>query len=419
MTHDALLFNQAFLLLLAAVTATRWWLAVRQIRHVSAHRNQVPSAFQSRIRLADHQKAADYTCAKVDLRIIHTLVDTLLLLLFTVGGLLDTLNLQLNTLLGPGWAHDLVLVGSVLLISAVIEMPLGLYSTFRLEARFGFNRMTLRLYLMDLLRELLVTLIIGVPVFLSAVWMMNSLGSLWWLWAWVAWMAFNILVLALYPTLIAPLFNRFSPLPEGELRERVETLLQRCGFRSSGLFVMDGSKRSNHGNAYFTGFGKTKRVVFFDTLLERLTPSETEAVLAHELGHFNGRHVLQRIALLFALSLVFLAALGALKEALWFYQGLGVSTSGTALCLILFMLVAPLFTFVLQPLMSLYSRRHEFEADAYATRHASAALLVSALVKLYQDNASTLTPDPVHSAVYDSHHPASVRIARIEALSQA
>ena len=257
MTHDALLFNQAFLLLLAAVTATRWWLAVRQIRHVNAHRNQVPSAFRSRISLADHQKAADYTCAKVDLRIIHTLVDTLLLLLFTVGGLLDTLNLQLNTLLSSGWAHDLVLVGSVLLISAVIEMPLGLYSTFRLEARFGFNRMTLRLYLMDLLRELLVTLTIGVPVFLSAVWMMNSLGSLWWLWAWVAWMAFNVLVLALYPTLIAPLFNRFSPLPEGELRQRVETLLQRCGFRSSGLFVMDGSKRSNHGNAYFTGFGKT------------------------------------------------------------------------------------------------------------------------------------------------------------------
>jgi STE24 endopeptidase len=419
MTYDALLFNQAFLLLLAAVTATRWWLAVRQIRHVSAHRNQVPSAFQSRISLADHQKAADYTCAKVDLRIIHTLMDTLLLLLFTVGGLLDTLNLQLSNLLGSGWAHDLALVGSVLLIGAVIEMPLGSYGTFRLEARFGFNRMTLRLYLMDLLRELLVTLIVGVPVFLSAVWMMNSLGSLWWLWAWVAWMVFNILVLALYPTLIAPLFNRFSPLPEGELRQRVETLLHRCGFRSSGLFVMDGSKRSNHGNAYFTGFGKTKRVVFFDTLLERLTPSETEAVLAHELGHFHGRHVLQRIALLFALSLVFLGILGALKEAPWFYQGLGVSTPGTALCLILFMLVAPVFTFVLQPLMSLYSRRHEFEADAYATRHASAALLVSALVKLYQDNASTLTPDPVHSAVYDSHPPASVRIAHIEAMPHA
>lgn len=419
MTMSALLFNQFFLLLLAAVTATRWWLAVRQIRHVSAHRDEVPSAFQSRIGLADHQKAADYTCAKVNLRIIHTLVDTLLLLLFTVGGLLGALDHLLTDLLGSGWGHDLALGGSVLLISAVIEMPLGLYGTFNLEARFGFNRTTPRLYAMDLLRELLITLIIGIPVFLAAVWMMNSLGSLWWLWAWLAWMSFNILVLALYPTLIAPLFNRFSPLPDGELRQRVETLLKRCGFRSSGLFVMDGSKRSNHGNAYFTGFGKTKRVVFFDTLLERLTPSETEAVLAHELGHFHGHHVLQRIALLFGFSLVFLWVLGALKEAPWFYQGLGVAEPGTALCLILFMLVAPLFIFALQPLMSLYSRRHEFEADAYATRHASAQLLISALVKLYQDNASTLTPDPLHSAVYDSHPPASVRIARLEALSQA
>jgi STE24 endopeptidase len=417
--NEAFVFNQVFLLLLAAVTLTRWWLAVRQIRHVASNRGIVPAAFRSRIRSEDHQKAADYTCAKVNLRIIHTLVDALLLLAFTQAGLLDALDRFFAGALGAGWGHDLALGGSVLLIGAVADLPQSLYATFVVEARFGFNRMTLRLFMMDLMRELVITLLLGVPIFLAAIWMMDSLGRLWWLWAWGAWMAFNVVLLAVYPTLIAPLFNRFSPLPEGVLRQRVEALLQRSGFKASGLFVMDGSKRSNHGNAYFTGFGRTKRVVLFDTLIARLTPAETEAVLAHELGHYHCRHVIHRILLQFALSLVFLALLGLLKESSWFYAGLGVSTPGTAAALILFMLVVPVFSFPLQPLLSFYSRKHEFEADAYATRYASAKDLINALVKLYQDNAATLTPDALHSAVYDSHPPAAVRIARLESLQAA
>jgi STE24 endopeptidase len=417
--NASMLFHLVFLALLAGVTAGRLWLALRQIRHVKLNRQSVPAAFQNRIALEDHQKAADYTCAKTRLRMIHTLTDALLLLGFIEGGVLEGLDRWLADALGNGSLHDLALGGSVLLVGALVDLPLSLYGTFGVEARFGFNRITPRLFLMDLLRESLITVGLGAPVFLAAVWMMNSLGSLWWLWAWAAWMAFNVVLLMLYPTLIAPLFNRFTPLPPGDLRQRVEALLKRCGFRSSGLFVMDGSKRSNHGNAYFTGFGKSKRVVFFDTLLTRLDPAETEAVLAHELGHYHQKHVFQRIMVLFGLSLVFLGLLGWLKEAPWFYLGLGVTTPGTAIALILFILVIPVFGFPLQPLMSLYSRKHEFEADAYAAQHTPARELISALVKLYQDNASTLTPDPLHSAVYDSHPPAAVRIARLESLQNA
>ncbi len=417
--NASMLFNLIFLLLLTGITAVRMWLAGRQIRHVRLYRQSVPIAFQARIPLEDHQKAADYTCAKAKLRMIHILTDALLLLIFTEAGLLEALDQWLLGNFGNGWPHDLALGSSVLLIAALVDLPLGLYGTFGVEARFGFNRVTPRQFLVDLLSESLITVGIGAPVFLAAVWMMNSLGSLWWLWAWAAWMAFNIVLLTLYPTLIAPLFNRFTPLPPGDLRQRVEALLKRCGFRSSGLFVMDGSKRSNHGNAYFTGFGKTKRVVFFDTLLERLEPAETEAVLAHELGHYHCKHVIQRIGVLFGLSLISLGLLGWLKEAPWFYLGLGVTTPGTAVALILFILVIPVFGFPLQPLMSFYSRKHEFEADAYAARHSPKDKLISALVKLYQDNASTLTPDPLHSAVYDSHPPAALRIARLESLQSA
>ncbi|MDE2259449.1 MAG: M48 family metallopeptidase [Betaproteobacteria bacterium] len=414
-----MLFYLIFLLLLTGITGVRLWLAGRQIRHVGLYRQSVPLAFQARIPLEDHQKAADYTRAKTKLRMIHILTDALLLLVLTEGGLLEILDQWLLGALGNGWSHDLALGSSVLLIGALVDLPLSLYGTFGVEARFGFNRVTPRLFLVDLLSESLITVGLGAPVFLAAVWMMNSLGSLWWLWAWAAWMVFNIVLLTLYPTLIAPLFNRFTPLPPGDLRQRVETLLKRCGFRSSGLFVMDGSKRSNHGNAYFTGFGKNKRVVFFDTLLERLEPAEAEAVLAHELGHYHCKHIFQRIIVLFGLSLIFLGLLGWLKEASWFYLGLGVTTPSTAVALILFILVIPVFSFPLRPLMSFYSRKHEFEADAYAARHSPAEKLISALVKLYQDNASTLTPDPLHSAVYDSHPPAALRIARLESLQIA
>ncbi len=417
----SILFNAAFLTLLAVVTTARLWLGFRQIRHVREHRDGVPPAFRNRISLSEHQKAADYTCARTKLRMAQTAVEALLLFAFTQGGWFDALNRACASLFGTGTLHALSLAGSVLLIGAAADLPLGLYGTFVVEARFGFNRVTPRLYALDLLRETLIAVLLGAPVLMAAVWMMDSLGSFWWLWAWGAWMVFNVTLLALYPTFIAPLFNRFTPLPSGDVRTRVEGLLARCGFRSNGLFVMDGSKRSSHGNAYFTGFGGSKRVVFFDTLLERLNPSETEAVLAHELGHYRRRHVMQRIGVLFVLSLLFLALLGGFKNAPWFYQGLGLPLAqpDSAVALILFMLVAPVFSFPLQPVMSHYSRKHEFEADAYAASHAHAKDLVSALVKLYQDNAATLTPDPLHSAVYDSHPPAAVRIARLESLPAA
>lgn len=307
----------------------------------------------------------------------------------------------------------MALIFSVMLISGVIDLPLALYTQFVIEEKFGFNRMTLKLFIVDLLKQTALGIAIGTPVLLAVLWLMAQMGSLWWLYVWLFWCAFNLLILFIYPTWIAPLFNKFTPLDNAPLKARIESLLQRCGFATSGLFVMDGSLRSNHGNAYFTGFGKTKRIVFFDTLLNRLQPAEVEAVLAHELGHFKHRHVIKRIVLLFGLSLGFLAALGQLMSADWFFNGLGVTTQNTALALILFFLVVPVFTFLLTPLMSLLSRRHEFEADRYAAAHASADDLVKALVKLYEDNAATLTPDPLHSLFYDSHPPAALRVERL------
>ncbi len=417
MSADSL-FGVFFLCLLAVVTGARLGLAWRQIRHVRRHRQALPPAFQARVSLAQHQKAADYTSAKTQLRMIQILLEVLLLGALTWGGGLDQLNQSLRAWPSlPVWGQNLLLVGAVLLLGALLELPLTLYATFGVEARFGFNRITPRLFVTDLLRGALLSVLLGAPVLLTAIWMMQSLGRFWWLWAWGAWMFFNIFLLALYPVWIAPLFNRFTPLPEGELRQRVEALLQRCGFRSSGLFVMDGSKRSSHGNAYFTGFGKNRRVVFFDTLLDKLDAAETEAVLAHELGHYHRHHVQRRMILMFVMSLLFLALLGALQQAPWFYAGLGVHMPGTAVALILFVLVVPVLSFPLQPLMSYYSRRHEFEADAYAASVASAKALIHALLKLYQDNASTLTPDPLHSLIYDSHPPAAQRIARLATLA--
>ena len=411
-------FTWLFLAALALAVGTRLWLAARQSRHVRAHRGAVPESFAGTIALAAHQKAADYTVVKTRLAMVEAGVSVALVLALTFGGALQWLADAWSGLAPPAFsahsiAHGVALIVSVVVLLSLAELPLALYRTFVVEARFGFNRMTPRLFLIDLAKQALISAALGVPLVALVLWLMAKMGGLWWIWVWLAWTGFNLLVLLVYPTFIAPLFNKFSPLADQALAGRVEALLARCGFRSDGLYVMDGSKRSSHGNAYFTGFGAAKRIVFFDTLLARLAPAEIEAVLAHELGHFKRHHVWKRVAVLFAASFALLWVLGQLIAEPWFYAGLNVSTQSTATALLLFVLVTPAFTFFLQPLVSLHSRRHEFEADAYAAAHASAAELVRALVKLYQDNASTLTPDPLHSAFYDSHPPAAIRIARL------
>jgi STE24 endopeptidase len=418
-------FTLVFVLALALSFAVRLWLAVRQIRHVRAHRDVTPPAFAARVDSAAHRKAADYTIAKQRLGILESTVDTLVLVILTLGGGVAALVAATEALPVPPLLRDLLLLIGVALVGGVIALPFSWWRTFRIEERFGFNRMTLRLWLVDLVKGLVVGAALGVPLALLVLWIMRSTGDAWWVFAWIAWMAFQLLVLVLYPTVIAPLFNKFSPLPAGDARERIERLLARCGFRSSGLFVMDGSKRSGHGNAYFTGFGRAKRVVFFDTLLARLSPDEIEAVLAHELGHFRLRHVIKRVVLSAVLSLALLALLAWLAHAPWFYLGLGfdaaaipVAMARPGVALSLFMLALPVFTFVLAPLSAAYSRRHEFQADAFAAQHASATALVAALIKLYEDNASTLTPDPLHSAFYDSHPPATLRVARLQSLAE-
>jgi len=404
-----------FLLALAAATATRLWLAARQVRHVRAHRAAVPAAFSGVIALEAHQKAADYSVAKTRLAVVDLLIGAASLLLLTLGGVIQTLSDAWARLLAPdGLWHGVALIVSVALLLSALELPVAVWRTFVTEQRFGFNRMTPRLFALDLAKQAALSAALGVPLVVLVLWLMERMGALWWLYVWVAWMAFNLLVLLVYPTFIAPLFNRFTPLQDPALAGRIEALLARCGFKANGLYVMDGSKRSSHGNAYFTGFGAAKRIVFFDTLLARLAPAEVEAVLAHELGHYRRRHVWKRVAVIFAASLALLWLLGHVIGEPWFYEGLGTSTRSTAVALLLFFLAAPVFLFFLQPLSSLYSRRHEYEADAYAAAHSSAAELVKALVKLYRDNAATLTPDPVHSAFYDSHPPAAARIARLE-----
>ena len=408
-------FSFVFILALCATVALRCWLAVRQLKHVAAHREAVPTQFAGRITLGSHQKAADYSMTRTRLGFLSLAIEVAVLLGFTLGGGLQVLHDWWATRL-DGLAYGVALIFSVMAISGLVDLPLSLYTQFVVEEKFGFNRMTLKLFFADLAKQTLLGALIGTPLLLAVLWLMAQAGSLWWLYTWVFWCAFNLLILLIYPTWIAPLFNKFTPLADNELKARIENLLTRCGFASSGLFVMDGSKRSNHGNAYFTGLGKSKRIVFFDTLLSRLQGGEIEAVLAHELGHFKHRHVMKRIVLMFSLSLGFLAVLGQLMTADWFYHGLGVSTQNTALALILFFLVVPVFTFLLTPLSSLLSRRHEFEADRYAAEHASASELTNALVKLYEDNAATLTPDPLHSLFYDSHPPAALRIAHLAQL---
>ena len=419
-------FTFIFILALAFTSLARLWLARRHLAHIAAHRAAVPEAFREKIPLSDHQKAADYTSAKTRFAMLDILFDAALLLAFTLGGgiqfIADLCNAGLrNTGFGSPLTQGVATIVAVLLLSSLLETPFSLYRTFVIEARFGFNKTTLALYFKDALKGLLLGAILGLPLLFGVLWLMERMGEYWWLYVWLAWMVFNLLILFIYPTFIAPLFNKFTPLQDEAMKARIAALLGKCGFTASGLFVMDGSKRSAHGNAYFTGFGKTKRIVFFDTLLERLSGNEVEAVLAHELGHFKRRHVLKRIVATFAMSLGFLWLLGQLMQTTWFYEGLGVNTpysteSGTALALLLFFMILPLFSFALQPLLSAYSRKHEFEADAYAATQTAATDMVSALVKLYQDNAATLTPDPLYSSFYDSHPPAATRIAHLQAL---
>lgn len=408
-------FSVLFVSFMLITLALRFWLTTRHIRHVIRHRAAVPGRFEGAIPLAAHQKAADYTVAKCKLGLVNLLFSTVVLLGFTLFGGLQALSNVLLPLTGGGMLFQMSLLAAFAVISGLLDLPFEYYAQFVLEQRFGFNKMTIGLWLIDTLKGTLLGAAIGLPLIWVVLTLMGKTGDLWWVYAWIFWTGFQLLMMVLYPTVIAPLFNKFTPLEDASLKQRIEGLMGRVGFTSNGLFVMDGSKRSAHGNAYFSGFGANKRIVFFDTLLTRLAPEEIEAVLAHELGHFKLKHIVKRMVWMFLLSLGFLALLGFLKQQAWFYSGLGVEPllngqSNDAMALLLFMLTLPIFTFIFSPLSSLSSRKHEFEADAFAAKHTQAADLISALVKMYEDNASTLTPDPLHSAFYDSHPPATIRI---------
>ena len=408
---NANLFASVLTAFVLAALAWRVWLGVRQMRHVARHRGAVPADFAGHVPLAAHHKAADYTLDKQRLGLFETLVvDGMVVLALTVGGGIAAIDALSARAFGAGYVRDLATVFGVLLASTLATLPFDLWRTFVVEERHGFNRMTPALFVADMLKGLVLAAALGAPLLLAVFWLLEHAGALWWLYAWFAWMAFTLALVVAFPRWIAPLFNRFNPLDDRELRARIEALLARCGFTSSGLYVMDGSKRSAHGNAYFTGFGRTKRIVFFDTLLERLTPEEIEAVLAHELGHFARGHIPRLLAVRFGMALVLLAVLGWLYREPAFHQALGLPQPQVGALLAGFALVVPVFMFPLQPLASLMARRQEYEADAFAAAHASGASLASALAKLYRDNASTLTPDPLHSLVYDSHPPAALRI---------
>jgi STE24 endopeptidase len=423
MTDDSLFaqlslaMSLAFVLALVAGLLLKFWLASRQIRHVARHRGEVPVSFASQITLQAHQKAADYTVVQTRFGMLELAWGAALLLGWTLLGGLSWLNQWLLQWLQPGLLQQLALLGAFAFVGSLIDLPFALYKTFVIEQRFGFNKTSPRLWLLDTLKSLVLGLLIGLPLAALVLWMMGATGTWWWLWTWGVWMGFNLLMLLLYPTLIAPWFNKFQPLDNAELKARVTQLMARCGFTSKGFYVMDGSKRSAHANAYFTGFGASKRVVFYDTLLAQLSPGEVDAVLAHELGHFKHRHILKRIVSMFGLSLLGFALLGWLGNQAWFYTGLGVIPNlrgaNDALALLLFMMVLPLFSTFLAPLFAQVSRKHEFEADAYAVAQTSGADLSSALLKLYKDNASTLTPDPLYVKFYYSHPPAGERLGRM------
>jgi STE24 endopeptidase len=415
-------FTALFAAALVAGLLLKLWLASRQIRHVAQHRAAVPAAFAERITLSAHQKAADYTIAKARLGILELAFGAAVLLGWTLLGGLDALNQSLLAWLGAGLTQQLAVLASFVVIGGLIDLPFSLYGTFVLEEKFGFNKMSFKLWLQDAIKGAFIGALIGLPIAVLILWLMGTAGDLWWFWAWCVWMGFNVLLMLIYPSFIAPLFNKFEPLADEALKDRVTALMNRCGFTAKGLFVMDGSKRSAHANAYFTGFGASKRVVFFDTLLKTLTPGEVDAVLAHELGHFKHKHIIKRLAGMFAMSLAGFALLGFLSQQSWFFLGLGVRPitadvqgANSALALLLFMMAIPVFTVFISPLMAQLSRKHEFEADAYAVSQTQASDLKNALLKLYEDNASTLTPDPLYVRFYYSHPPASERLARMGA----
>ena len=408
---DEILRN-TFIAVLTLSTGIHLWLARRHINFVSQHKNKVPDAFKKNITLKDHQKAANYAIAKSELGLKDTIVQAFVLLALTLGGLISMISHLFDPITSP-LLKDVGIILSVMFLSSLIDLPFNYYKTFNIDEAFGFNRMTKKLFFSDLYKQMLLGLCLGLPILFVALWMLQNAGAYWWIYLWAVWSVFNLLILAIYPTWIAPFFNKFLPLKDKILKSKIIALLKKCGFKSQGLFVMDGSARSNHGNAYFTGFGKNKRIVFFDTLLERLNHNEIEAVLAHELGHFHHNHVKKRIVMMFVVSFIGLGILGYLKDQLWFYQGLGITEASNGNALLLFMLVGPTFIFFIRPIMAFYSRQNEFEADRYAKMHSSAKHLKESLVKLYRDNASTLTPDPLYSAFYDSHPPALQRIARL------
>ena len=411
-------FTIAFLIAFLASFGLRHWLAQRQMRFVAKHRDSVPAEFAEKVTLAEHQKAADYTIAKLRLGVLENGVSAIILIGFTLLGGLQILNISLSQLLGDGITQQIALLGSIVIISGIVDLPFSWYKQFHLEERFGFNRMGKQLFFIDMIKGLGVGAAIGIPLLLVILSLMAKAGDLWWLWAWVVLTVFSLLMQWIFPSFIAPLFNKFQPLPDGALKTQIEALLARCEFASQGLFVMDGSKRSAHGNAFFAGMGKAKRIVFFDTLIEKLNPDEVEAVLAHELGHFKCKHIRKRLLVSFALSFGMFALLGWISTQVWFYTDLGVMPNlngyNGGLALALFMLVSPVFSFFFTPLASIASRKHEYEADGFAATKSSAKDLISALVKLYQDNASTLTPDPIYTAFYSSHPPAPLRIANLQ-----
>ena len=409
----SLTFYYLFIFLLITTTIFQVWLTKRHIVHIHKNKTRVPAAFSKTISISDHKKAADYTISKSNIGIIDLFIQAIFLYLITLGGGINILTNTFSNLINNQLVIGAIVIISVMLISSLIDLPLNIYKTFNIDERFGFNRMTAQIFILDLIKQSILSIVIGIPILLISLWIISNLGGLWWLWLWVFISVFNFLMLILYPTYIAPFFNKFLPLKDVKLKTKIEKLLLKCGFKSNGLFVMNGSLRSNHGNAYFTGFGNSKRIVFFDTLLEKLSHKEIEAVLAHELGHFHHNHVKKRIILMFVMSFIGLYVLGILKDSAWFYESLGVIQSD-ANGLLLFLLVSPLFIFFIRPLMAYYSRKNEFEADEYACKYSNPQDLKLSLIKLYRDNASTLTPDPLYSNFYNSHPPALERINTID-----
>ncbi len=408
-------FTLLFLAMLAVSTLMRLYLSQRQINYVAKHRAKVPDSFTDKISLEDHQKAADYTTAKVKFGRLPLAYEVALLLIWTLGGGLQWLDQTILTLELSPILTGIAVILAFTFISAALDLPFSIYSTFVIEEKFGFNRTTIKTFITDMIKGSLLGLLIGVPLLYVILWLMQQTGDQWWIYTWLVISGFSLFMMWVYPTWIAPIFNKFEPLEEGETLDRITSLLTRCGFNSNGIFVIDGSKRSSHGNAYFSGFGRNKRIVFFDTLLKMLSDDELEAVLAHELGHFKKKHIIKGMAISFATTLLGLATLAWLMKADWFYTALGVENASTYMALLLFTLALPVFTFVFQPLFSIFSRKNEFEADAFAAQQTDAKHLIHALVGLYRENASTLTPDPVYSAFYDSHPPAPVRIAHLNA----